>query len=175
MQQIDYIMMKTALNFATLSFAKRKKVGAVLSRDGRILACGYNGTMPGKSNICETTCPDCNGYVLTYTDYESDTETCITCQGHGNVTNEFVLHAEQNILTFCNREGISTKDCDIYVTMAPCKTCSKLLASAGIKRVFYYETYRDVSGLEFLEELNIKTIRIKDENGKISKINCPVG
>lgn len=126
--KIDDIMMMTAENFSKLSHCKRKQVGAVLSKDDRIIACGYNGTISGMDNCCE----------------DED----------GN-TNEFVLHAEQNIFTFCNREGLSTKDCDLYITMAPCKTCSKLIAAAGIKRVFYREEYRDMLGVRFLHNCNI--------------------
>ena len=126
-------MMQTASAFASLSYCKRKQVGSVLANDGRIVACGYNGTIPGANNCCE--------------------------DADGN-TNEFVLHAEQNLLTFCNREGLKTEGCTLYVTMAPCKTCSKLIASAGIKEVFYNEEYRDLSGVEFLTELGIKVNKI---------------
>lgn len=133
MKKIHSVMMSTASAFASLSYCKRKQVGSVLANDGRIVACGYNGTIPRADNCCE----------------DSD----------GN-TNEFVLHAEQNLLTFCNREGLKTEGCTLYVTMAPCKTCSKLIASAGIKEVFYNEEYRDLSGVEFLTQLGIKVNKI---------------
>lgn len=133
MKNIHEVMMNTAYAFSSMSYCKRKQVGAVLSLDGRIVACGYNGTIPGADNCCE----DANGD-----------------------TNEFVLHAEQNLLTFCNREGLKTEDCTLYVTMAPCKTCSKLIASAGIKEVFYNEEYRDLLGVEFLSGLGIKVNKI---------------
>lgn len=133
MKKIHTVMMATASAFASLSYCKRKQVGSVLANDGRIVACGYNGTIPGADNCCE--------------------------DADGN-TNEFVLHAEQNLLTFCNREGLKTEGCTLYVTMAPCKTCSKLIASAGIKEVFYNEEYRDLSGVEFLTELGIKVNKI---------------
>lgn len=153
-EEIDKVMMRTAINFASLSSAKRAQVGAVLSKNGRIIACGYNGTLPGQSNECEVevNCNNCTGIG------------CPVCNGTGKIlqTSEFVLHAEQNILTFCNRNGLSTKDTEIYITMAPCKNCAKLLASAGITKVFYKETYRDMSGVEFLQQLNIETIELKE-------------
>lgn len=133
LRKIDNVMMETAFNFSKLSHCKRKQVGAVLVNNDRIIACGYNGTIKGTNNCCE--------------------------DENGN-TNEFVLHAEQNIFTFCNREGLSTNNCDIYITMSPCKTCSKLIASAGVNRVFYSEEYRDLSGVEFLTELGIKVIKL---------------
>jgi len=158
---IDNVMMSTAMNFASLSYAKRKKVGAVLSKNGRIVACGYNGTIPGADNRCEEECSICDGTrVNEDPDRDDFWSDCETCSGTGLITNEFVLHAEQNILTFCNREGIKTNGCKLYITMAPCKTCAKLIASAGITGVFYNEVYRDMSGIDFLNKLNIKTEKI---------------
>lgn len=158
MKTIDNIMMMTAQNFTSLSSANRKKVGAVLSNKGRIVACGYNGTIPGADNKCEITCPNCSGSgKKSFIDWTP----CPTCGGQGEVTSDFVLHAEQNILTFCNREGLKTDGCSLYVTMAPCKTCSKLIVSAGIKEVFYDEAYRDLDGVQFLKDLGIKVEQIK--------------
>lgn len=166
MKKIDQVMMATAGNFASLSYAKRKQVGAVLSRNGRIVACGYNGTIPGADNTCEITCTDCGGSgrrISRRSPNDGDSENCSRCGGTGLITSEFVLHAEQNILTFCNRQGLKTEGCHLYITMAPCKTCSKLIVSAGIKKVFYDEVYRDMSGIEFLNQMNIETEQIKNE------------
>jgi len=165
MSKINSVMMRTAHNFASLSSANRKKVGAVLSNNGRIVACGYNGTIPGADNKCEIVCQDCDGYKLSgkpkWQDNQYIESTCKRCGGQGEVTSEFVLHAEQNILTFCNREGLKTDGCTLYVTMAPCKTCSKLIVSAGIKEVFYDEEYRDLSGVQFLKDIGLKVEQIK--------------
>lgn len=122
-------MMLTANHFADLSYCKRKKVGAVLSDDSRIVATGFNGTIPGQPNICEL---------------------------DDGTTSELVLHAEQNVLTFCNREGIKTNGCTMFITLSPCKTCAKLMASAGINEVIYEEEYRDTSGIDFLKSIGIK-------------------
>lgn len=156
MKNIDRALMDTALIFSQQSYAERKKVGAVLSREGRIIACGYNGTLPGVSNQCEIEieCQDCfDGRV-------GDDEICNKCNGSGKIleTSEFVLHAEQNLLMFCAKEGLKTKDSNLYITMAPCKTCAKLIVAAGIKKVFYNETYRDMSGVEFLVNLGVNVI-----------------
>lgn len=159
--KVDLVMMKTAIEFASLSVAERKKVGCVITRNDRIVAVGYNGTLPGIDNCCEikVDCKKCDGY-----DNMGYDPACNNCNGTGKVleTSEFVMHAEQNALTFCNREGLSTQDCTIYVTMAPCKTCTKLLVSAGIKRVVYHEKYRDLDGLGFLKKFNIDVNQIKE-------------
>jgi dCMP deaminase len=126
--------MDVAILSANQSHCVRGKVGATLVRDNFIIATGRNGTLPGMDNCCEEVLED------------------------GSLkTNDFTLHAEQNILTFCCREGISTKDTTLYITMSPCKMCAKLIASAGIKRVVYHEQYRDCSGVEFLNGIGIET------------------
>ena len=171
MKKINFVMMQTAHNFASMSYAKRKQVGAVISNQGRIVACGYNGTIPGADNCCEIACSECNGTGVVdnpaFSIDETETVTtmkCPSCGGQGEVTNEFVLHAEQNLLTFCNREGLKTEGCTLYVTMAPCKTCSKLIASAGIKEIFYDEAYRDLYGVQFLKDLGLKVEQIKGKS-----------
>lgn len=164
MKTIDNVMMMTAHNFASLSHGKRGQVGAVLSLNGRIVACGYNGTIPGADNKCEITCQKCNGTGLIVKQVlpnVRNTDSCEACGGKGEVTSDFVLHAEQNVLTFCNREGLKTDGCTLYITMAPCKTCSKLIVSAGIKEVFYDEAYRDLDGVQFLKDLGIKVEQIQ--------------
>jgi dCMP deaminase len=129
MDKFDIAFIQTAHIFSNLSHCTRLKVGAVLAKDRRITACGYNGTLPGTPNDCED----------------------------DGVTSPFVLHAEQNLLTFCNREGIQTDGCTLYITHSPCKDCAKLIASAGIKRVVFCNVFRDRSGIDFLREYGIPT------------------
>jgi dCMP deaminase len=155
----DKIMMKTAFNWAEMSSCKRKKVGAILSSpEGRILATGYNGTIKGQDNNCEEKikCPECdNGYkILT----ETAKISCVNCDKTGGITKTKteVLHAEQNLITYCAREGISMKNNIVYATLSPCITCAKLLAQTGIKEFIYSEEYKDISGLELLKKASIK-------------------
>jgi len=152
-KKYDNVLMINAKSWAKQSYCNRKKVGAVLAKDGRILATGYNGTISGTENCCEEKCDVCNGTGRSYLD---DEEYCPRCNGGGKITNDFTLHAEQNIITFCAKEGIPTKDTTIYITLSPCKTCAKLIAQSGIKRVVYNEQYRDTSGVDFLKNLGIQ-------------------
>lgn len=153
-QKFDNAMMVTAAAFASLSHAKRNKVGCVISKDNRIIANGYNGTLPGLSNECELKCPECEG--LGEIDNNISIEPCAKCQGHGNITSEFVLHAEQNAISYCARNGIPLDGTTLYLTLSPCKTCAKLIASCGIERVVYGKVYRDDGGIEYLTKCNIK-------------------
>jgi dCMP deaminase len=137
MTKYDNAMIQTAHIFAKQSYCNRLQVGAVLAKDGRILATGYNGTIAGTSNCCED---------------------------ESGVTSEFTLHAEQNIITFCAKNGIPTEGASIYITHSPCKMCSKLIAQAGIIDVIYSIDYRDAEGLDFLNACGIKTRKVEHGN-----------
>ena len=154
-------MMETAKIWSKMSYCKRAQVGAVLSsKDGRILATGYNGTLSGQKNICEEKiykCSYCLGHSKTPIIENGKCSICNTKLKEEDVeieyiTNEFVLHAEQNVITYCAKNGIPTKDTILYVTMSPCKTCAKLIVQAGIKKVIYLNKYRDIEGIQFLKQ-----------------------
>jgi len=190
-KKIDKLMIQTAEIWSQMSYCKRSQVGAVLAKDSRILATGYNGTISGQVNICEEyekiktnfkqfkvdinddlliDCPDCNGTgEMEIGNYYGHivTDECPTCNGFGklkikNKTSEFTLHAEQNVITFCAKNGISTKGTTLYITMSPCPNCAKLIAQSGIKRVVYKDTYRDKSGIEFLKKCNVEVEQLEN-------------
>ena len=202
MGKYDKSMMGTAELFAKQSYCKKGQVGAVLERDGRILATGYNGTIAGQKNECEDifyVCPNCK---KSETELENLVETnsiqsaehrgmqfsayCKKCHellGSSVLfvisrarnqeptiiksfeptykTSEFTVHAEQNIITYCAKNGIPTDGTTMYTTMSPCKQCAKLIAQAGIIKVVYKDDYKDISGIEFLEKVNIKISKYK--------------
>lgn len=103
---------------AKQSTCDRAHVGALLLKNGRIVATGYNGSLPKA--------PHCNdvGHFLV-------DDHCIR-----------TVHAEQNVLCFCAKEGISTNGCELYVTHLPCPICTKLLVQAGITKVYYVNDYK---------------------------------
>jgi len=123
--ELNEALMSTAIIWAQLSYCKRSKVGAVLSRDGRIVAAGFNGTLPGAANECE----DENG------------DSKIT-----------VLHAEANAMAHCLQNGIKTKGTVLHITLSPCLVCAKQLIYAGITEVYYMEAYRITDGIDLLKE-----------------------
>ena len=186
--KFDKRLMKDALNWSEESYCKRLKVGAVIAQDDRIISVGYNGTLSGTENICEeykkftsleeysnnkevaSICPDCKGTLISgnlkNSPYKDGCETCdeIGYVKTTNKTNEFTVHAEQNAIAFAAKRGISTNNATLYVTHSPCKTCAKLIASVGIKRVVYIYDYRDTSGVDFLRKLNIDITKLKEED-----------
>lgn len=115
--------MDTAERFAQLSSAQRLKVGSVIVKDHRIISIGYNGTPAGWDNVCE----DAN--------FKTKPE---------------VIHAEANAIVKLARDGESGNGATLFCTHAPCIDCAKLIFGAGIRKVFYRETYRSNDGVHFL-------------------------
>ena len=124
-----------AHEWGKLSHCIRKKVGALIVKNGMIISDGYNGTPSGFSNDCE----DDNG-----------------------LTHWYVLHAEANALLKVSKSTNSSSDATLYITLSPCKECSKLILQAGIKRVVYHVAYKDLSGPEFLREAGVDVIQIEN-------------
>jgi len=125
--------MKVAYQFAELSYAERKKVGAIIVKNKQIISFGYNGTPNGFDNCCEA---------------------------DKNTTKKEVLHAESNAISKVAQSTISSSGATLYVTMSPCFDCSKLIIQSGIKKVYYCETYRDMTGIELLKKANITVERL---------------
>ena len=129
--------MDTAERFAKLSSAKRLKVGSVVVKDNRIISIGYNGMPAGWTNVCEEKVWDKTG------DFEMKTK-------------DEVIHAEANAILKLARDGESGNGADLFCTHAPCINCAKLIYGAGIKKVYYRESYRDTLGIDFLDKCDIK-------------------
>ncbi|HKL35301.1 MAG TPA: dCMP deaminase family protein [Salegentibacter sp.] len=131
----DKAYLRIAREWSKLSQCKRKQVGAVIVKDRMIISDGFNGTPTGFENYCE----DDEGYTKWY-----------------------VLHAEANAIL---KVAGSTQSCNgatLYITMSPCKECSKLIHQAGITRLVYYIDYKDNSGLDFLEKAGVSLEQIND-------------
>jgi len=142
--QYDLTYMKMALTWAELSKATRKKVGALIVKGTTIISDGYNGTPSGFENECETPVFNEDGDFVEYQ------------------TKWYVLHAESNAIAKVAKSTQSCEGATLYITYSPCKECSKLILQAGIKRVVYYEEYRDKQGLDLLAlaGLDIKKIEL---------------
>lgn len=125
----DKAYLRIAKEWGLLSYCKRKQVGAIIVRDRMIISDGYNGTPSGFENCCE----DAEG-----------------------ATRWDVLHAEANAILKVAKSTQSCEGATLYITLSPCKECSKLIHQSGIKRVVYQEAYKDASGIDFLIKAGIQ-------------------
>ena len=131
----DIAYLKMAIEWGKLSYCKRRQVGALIVKNNMIISDGYNGTPSGLENFCE----DENGYTKWY-----------------------VLHAEANAITKIASSTQSSDGATLYISLSPCKECSKLIHQAKIKRVVYHNAYKDNSGLKFLEKAGVELTQISD-------------
>ena len=142
----DQYFMKMAHLASERATCQRRKVGAVIVKNKHLLSTGYNGNPKGMKHCDEIGC------LRTKLEVPSG-ERHELCTG---------LHAEQNAIGFASRNGLSTKDSDLYISVSPCIYCAKLIWAAGIKNVYYIEEYdRSIEGIEFLNENNIKCKELK--------------
>jgi len=135
LNKYDKAYLRIAREWGQLSYCQRKKVGAIIVKDKMIISDGYNGTPSGFENCCE--------------DEEGTTKW-------------YVLHAEANAIL---KVAKSTQSCDgatLYITMSPCKDCSKLIHQSGIVRVVYQNGYKDLAGIDFLKRAGVEVVQIED-------------
>lgn len=133
--KFDKAYLRIAREWGKLSHCKRKQVGAIIVKDRMIISDGFNGTPTGFDNACED---------------EED------------ITKWYVLHAEANAILKVAASTQSSKNATLYITLSPCKECSKLIHQAGIIRVVYQRAYKDNSGLDFLKKAGVKLEHIED-------------
>lgn len=129
------VFMNVAKAFSELSYCERKKTGAVIVKDGRVIASGYNGTPAGANNNCE----DCDGN-----------------------TKHDVIHAEANAILSCAKHGISCQNTILFCTMSPCPTCAIMIIQAGISAVVYDEPYRISDGRNILKSSGVNVYSIDE-------------
>jgi len=136
--------MSIAKLVATRSTCLRRKVGAVLVKDKRILATGYNGAPVGIRHCEDTGCLRERLNVRPGERHE-------LCRG---------LHAEQNVIIQAAYYGATTKGTTLYSTHMPCIICSKMLINAGVEKIFFLNGYPDPLAEEMLSEANIESVRL---------------
>ena len=135
--KFDIAYLKMANVWAQLSYCKRKQVGALIVKDRMIISDGYNGTPSGFENSCENEVGDTHWYVL---------------------------HAEANAILKLATSTQSAKDATLYLTLSPCKECSKLILQAGIKKLVYVDDYKDNDGIEFLKNHGIEILQVINDD-----------
>ena len=144
----DTIYIQLASQLAERSHCVKMKVGAVLTKDTRIISLGYNGP-PAGTNNCDEEWP----------------ETGCPRDSKGGCS--LALHAEQNAILYAAKNNVDMVGSTIYVTLSPCLACAKVLFSLGIKKVIYrdsYAAYKKIpndEGLDFLTKFGVAVQRFE--------------
>lgn len=146
----DKIFMELAINIARRSHCVKRHVGAVLTKETRIISIGYNGPPAGTHN-CDEEWPEQG------------------CERDSRGSCSLALHAEQNALMYAVKNNTNVEGSTIYLTLTPCLACARMLLSAGVKRVIYLYSYAEYKGLpkdegiEFLEKFGVETEKFGEE------------
>ncbi len=124
----DEIYMELAQNLARKSHCVKIKVGAVLTKDTRIISIGYNGPPAGTHN-CDEQWPEAG------------------CPRDSKGSCSLALHAEQNAILYASKNGVPVDGCTLYITLSPCLACARIIFSMGITSVIYLQSYSKYKGL----------------------------
>jgi len=146
----DQIYMELAVKIAQRSHCVKRHVGAVLSKDTRIVSIGYNGPPAGTHN-CDEEWP----------------ETGCERDSHGSCS--LAIHAEQNAILWASSNNVSLVGAELYLTLTPCLPCARIIFSVGIKKVTFLKSYAEYKGLpkdegvEFLRKFGVEMVKYTDE------------
>lgn len=141
----DTMLMEIARLVSRRGTCARLSVGAVFSKQGRIIVTGYNGAPAGLPH-CNHRC-DCIPVDGIHDSVCESLTPCITS-----------VHAEQNAIAFAAKHGLSLADSELHVTDAPCLSCAQSLVNAGVTRVTYSRNYRLPQGVELLASAGIQVV-----------------
>ncbi|HEU5291735.1 MAG TPA: dCMP deaminase family protein [Cyclobacteriaceae bacterium] len=142
----DDIFMELAVNLAKRSHCIKRHVGAVLTKDTRIISIGYNGPPSGTHN-CDEEWPG------------------VGCPRDSRGSCSLAIHAEQNAILYAVKNKTDVEGASLFLTLSPCLACARIIYSTGIKRVLYLNSYAEYKGLsmdegvEFLKKFGVKTER----------------
>ena len=135
--------MNIAKQVASRSTCDRKHVGAVIARDKTILSTGYNGSIRGMPHCDEV------GHMM-------ENDHCVA-----------TIHAEANAVLQAAKNGVMIDRAEVYITASPCWPCFKMLANAGIKKIYYGEFYRDERIFDVAKKIGIELVHIKVDQSKL--------
>lgn len=142
----DDIYMELAENLAKRSHCVKAKVGAVLTKDTRIISLGYNGPPAGTHNCDEKWPKD-------------------GCPRDSKGSCSLALHAEQNAILYAAKSNVSIEGSTLYVTLSPCISCARVIYTLGIKKVYYLHSYAEYKGIandegvDFLRKFGVDVAR----------------
>lgn len=146
----DDIFMELAANLAQRSHCIKKHVGAVLTKDTRIISIGYNGPPAGTHN-CDEEFPE------------------VGCARDSKGSCTLALHAEQNAILYAVKNNTSVDGSTLYVTLSPCLACARIIFSMGISKVIYLYSYAEYKGIgsdegvDFLKRFGVSVEKYSKE------------
>ncbi|HRG57377.1 MAG TPA: dCMP deaminase family protein [Bacteroidia bacterium] len=149
----DVIYMELAQKLAQRSHCVKMHVGAVLTKDTRIVSLGYNGPPAGTHN-CDVEWPE-EG-----------------CPRDSKGSCSLALHAEQNAILYASKNNVSVEGATLYITLSPCIACARIIFTTGIKKVIYLNSYAEYKkipsdeGVDFLKKFGVDVV-------KFSTLNLP--
>jgi dCMP deaminase len=138
--------MNLATDLAQRSHCVKAQVGAVLTKDTRIISIGYNGPPAGTHN-CDEEFPD------------------VGCPRDSKNSCSLALHAEENAILYAVKNGATLEGATLYLTLSPCLSCARLIFSSGIKKVWFKNSYAEYKGLpsdegvDFLNKFGVETVQ----------------
>jgi len=150
--RFDDIFMELAVNLAKRSHCIKAQVGAVLTKDTRIISIGYNGPPAGTHN-CDEEFP------------------AVGCPRDSKGSCSLALHAEQNAILYAAKNGSAIEGATIYVTLSPCIACARIIYSMKISRVLYLHSYAEYKGIgsdegvDFLTKFGVEVERYVPTSG----------
>lgn len=142
--------MNLASDLAKRSHCVKAQVGAVLSKDTRIISIGYNGP-PAHTHNCDVEWPDTG------------------CPRDARGSCSLALHAEENAILYAVKNGADLDGATLYVTLSPCLPCARLIFSSGIRKVFYKDSYAAYKGfpsdegVDFLNKFGVETVKFSGQ------------
>ena len=140
--------MELAQTLAKKSHCVKMRVGAVISKDTRIVSLGYNGPPAGTHN-CDEEFPE------------------VGCPRDRKGGCSLALHAEANAILYAAKNQIAMDDATLYVTLSPCLPCARIIYTTGIKKVIYLDSYAEYKGIdqeegvEFLQKFGVEVLRYR--------------
>jgi dCMP deaminase len=153
----DEIYMELALSLSRKSHCVKKQVGAVLTKDTRIVSIGYNGPPAGTHN-CDDEWPETG------------------CPRDSKGSCSLALHAEQNAILYASKNGVPVEGCTLYLTLSPCLPCARIIYSMGIKKVIFLHSYSEYKGIvsdegvDFLQRFGVEVRKYKTSPEEVTAL-----
>lgn len=138
--------MDLAISLSKRSHCVKMKVGAVLTRDTRIISLGYNGPPSGTHN-CDEKWPETG------------------CPRDSKGSCSLALHAEQNAILYAAKNNVSIEGSTLYITLSPCISCARVIFTIGIRKIIYLNSYADYKGIssdegiDFLKKFGVEVLK----------------